>query len=63
MVREEIRKYIAYSSEIREKIKNTESDIVKKELYKELAEVYTKLEFLRGYLYARNKKERSDKII
>lgn len=63
MVREEIKKYIAYSSEIREKIKDTESDIVKKELYKELAEVYTKLEFLRGYLYARNKKERSDRKI
>lgn len=63
MVREEIKKNIAYASIIRQKISDTESERVKKELYKELAEIYTKLEFLRGFLYAKNKKEKGDKIL
>lgn len=63
MLREEIKKYIKYSSILREKIKNEKDEKKRQTLIKELCDIYSKLEFLRGYLYARNKKERSDRKI
>lgn len=48
MVREEIKKYVKYSSFLRKKIKETESEKVKKILIEELTNVYNKLEFLRN---------------
>lgn len=48
MIRDEIKKYVKYCSILRKEIKNTDSEKVKKVLIKELTDVYSKLEFLRG---------------
>lgn len=48
MIREEIKKYIAYTGVLRKKIKNTDNEKVKEALIKELTNVYSKLEFFRG---------------
>lgn len=48
MIRDEIKKYIAYSSILRQRIKETKSERTKKALIKELVDVYDKLEFWRN---------------
>lgn len=62
MIREEIKKNIAYGSLLRERIKITENENIKKELYKELAETYEKLEFLRGLVKVMYKYEKKGKM-
>ena len=60
MLRKEIEKYVKKASDLREKIKNEQNEEKKQELINELEKVYSKLEFYRKFLYAKNLKERSN---
>lgn len=60
MLRKEIEKYVKKTSDLREKIKNEQNEEKKQELIRELEKVYSKLEFYRKFLYAKNLKERSN---
>lgn len=60
MLRKEIEKYVKKASELREKIKNEQDFDKRQELINELEKVYSKLEFYRNFLYAKNIKERSN---
>lgn len=60
MLRKEIGKYVLEASKLREEIKNEKDFDKKQELIKELEKVYSKLEFYRKFLYAKNLKERSN---
>ena len=63
MLREEIKKYVVYSSVLRQKIKETTEESKKQKLIKELADVYSKLEFLRGLCNAVNLSEKGSRKI
>lgn len=60
MLRKEIEKYVLEASELREKIKNEQDFDKRQELINELEKVYSKLEFYRKFLYAKNLRERSN---
>ena len=60
MLRKEIEKYVLEASKLREEIKNEQDFDKRQELIKELEKVYSKLEFYRKFLYAKNLKERSN---
>lgn len=60
MLRKEIEKYVKKTSDLREKIKNEQNEEKRQELIKELEKVYSKLEFYRKFLYAKNLRERSN---